>query len=163
MSSSLLSISWFGSSGGGLPRRPGLKSLGRFFIAFPQRPTSLYFEHAAQYPANFQSRHHDPEPAVFLHLPLQLLENVAAWPSAAGLAGHAFLDPHQRSGSPRHAGVVQAAGAAALADRQLSQVAHSRRKISPVTASRFCDLRLGPRIKRQWYDNRLSPRLGKHS
>src|ERR1039458_2643568 len=50
MSSSLLSISWFGSSGGGLPRRPGLKSLGRFFIAFPQQPTSLYFEHAAQYP-----------------------------------------------------------------------------------------------------------------
>src|SRR5258708_2255771 len=31
MSSSLLSISWFGSSGGGLPRRLGLKSPRRFF------------------------------------------------------------------------------------------------------------------------------------
>ncbi len=33
MSGSLLSISWFGSSGGGLPRRPELKSSGRFLLS----------------------------------------------------------------------------------------------------------------------------------
>jgi hypothetical protein len=40
-----------------------------------------------------------------------------------------------------HARVVQAAGTAALADRELSQVTLSRRKVSPVTAGRFCACR----------------------
>jgi hypothetical protein len=33
--------SWFGSSGGGLPRRPELKSLGRFFLARFHGPVSV--------------------------------------------------------------------------------------------------------------------------
>ena len=46
---------------------------------------------------------------------------------------------------------------AALATRQLSQVTHSRRKISPLASTPSCDFRPSPRIKRQWYDNRLPP------
>src|SRR5258708_8717209 len=38
-------MSWFGSSGGGLPRRPELKSLGRFFCDRPWAPTSYPLEH----------------------------------------------------------------------------------------------------------------------
>src|SRR5216684_7892742 len=57
--------------------------------------------------------------------------------SAAGYAGDAVLDTHQRSGPPRHARVVEAARAAALADRDLCQDARSYRKISAVSAAAF--------------------------
>src|SRR5580704_491820 len=100
MRSSLVSISWFGSSGGGLPRRPELKSSGRFFYGFVLLRTRSrgdiclpsakskgscwlccypipLLRAPRAIPANLQSRYHNPEPAVFFHLSLQLLENIA--------------------------------------------------------------------------------------
>src|SRR5580700_1725073 len=50
-------------------------------------------------------------------------------------AWHAVLDSHQWSRAARHAGVVEAAGTAALADCKLSEVTRSEGKGSTVTAS----------------------------
>src|ERR1022692_707762 len=137
MSSSLISISWFGSSGGGLPRRPGLKSLGRFFIVFYKLETVLLPRTRRAVSANFQPRHHDPEAAVFLHLPFQLLENIA----------DELHDSCRNAGRPCGCG---------------HDLACARNKSLPSKRqNRFCDLRLHPRIKWQWYDNRLSPSWGK--
>src|ERR1700730_1593206 len=61
MRRSLVSISWFGSSGGGLPRRPGLKSQGRFFSlpGNPNLPEITTVDHSGSTP-------HDSEPITSL-------------------------------------------------------------------------------------------------
>jgi hypothetical protein len=42
-----------------------------------REPESSLFATGGAISGDFQSRHHDPEPAVFLHLPLESLENIA--------------------------------------------------------------------------------------
>lgn len=79
---------------------------------------------------------------------------------SAGDSRDSFLDSYQRSRSSRHAGLVEASRAAAVATCQLPHVSQSFWNPFPMRASDSCDLRPAACIKQRWYDNRLPLSLG---